>query len=66
MNMKGEIVVFTPNCAPFYLTQMITLDNSPKYSSFFSPYGYLGQLVLLYILVNLLLFLSVLYNVGYK
>ena len=37
-----------------FLTQIIALDKSPKYScSFPSPYGYLGQLVLFYILVNL-------------
>ena len=49
-----------------YLTQIITLDNSPKHSCpfFSSPYGYLGQLVLLYILVDLSLFLSVFFMLG--
>ena len=46
-----------------YLTQIITLDTSPKYSCpfFASPYGYLGQLVLLYIFVNLFCLLVLYY-----
>ena len=38
-----------------FLTQIIALDKSPKYTAalFSSPYGYLGQLVLFYIFVNL-------------